>query len=88
MVLVEQIAGKARLHRLALQRVLEPALGALAGQRWSVAWLAVRRRLNMAADRTATWALRMAARLGLHSHGDTQIFTGRDEGGVPPWLRS
>merc|ERR1739836_366791 len=43
---VRYCAGRARLHRLALQRVLEPALGLLSGLGWKITWLAVRRRLN------------------------------------------
>ena len=63
LAVVRFCVGQARLRRPAMQAVLEPGLARLALGGWAVQWLAVRRRLNMAADAIATRAVYWAARL-------------------------
>ena len=63
LAVVRFCAGQARLRRPAMQSVIEPGLARLALEGWAAQWLAVRRRLNMAADAVATGAAHWAARL-------------------------
>ena len=51
-----------------MQGLLEPGLGRLASAGWGLSWVAVRRRLNTAADELATEGLFRAA--GLARSGD------------------
>ena len=60
-------AGFARLKRISMQALLEVPLTGLALSGWTLAWQAVRRRVNAAADALATSALLWAAQL--HSRG-------------------
>ena len=87
LAVVRYCAGRARLHRLNLQRVLEPALGALAVSGWRTHWLAVRRRLNSAADQLATWAVEAASRLPVSMVPTPQVFASWAAGERPAWLR-
>jgi hypothetical protein len=56
-------AGTSRLHNPDLHEHLDQGLADLAVEGWDVLWVAVRRRLNRAADACATAALQWAARL-------------------------
>ena len=56
-------AGTGRFRRLQLQANLEAALYPLADAGWSLDFQAVRRHLNVAADRLATAACHLAATL-------------------------
>ena len=63
LAVVRFCAGQARLRRPAMQSVIEPGLARPSLEGWAVQWLAVRRRLNMAADAIAAEAVHWAARL-------------------------
>jgi hypothetical protein len=56
-------AGTSRLHNPRLHEHLDQGLADLAVEGWDVTWVAVRRRLNCAADTCATAALHWAAHL-------------------------
>ncbi len=56
-------AGTSRLHSPDLHEHLDQGLADLAVEGWDVTWVAVRRRLNRAADACATAALQWAAHL-------------------------
>jgi hypothetical protein len=60
---VRYCAGTSRLHSPALHEHLDQGLADLAVEGWDVTWVAVRRRLNRAADACATAALQWAAHL-------------------------
>ena len=64
-------AGTGRFRRLVLQAQMEQALAPLAAQGWTIAWQAVRRRLNKAADRLATLGVFWAE--ALRRQGRTQM---------------
>ena len=63
LAVVRYCAAQGRLRRPAMQAVVEPGLAALSRGGWDVAWQAVRRRLNVAADAAATEAVQWAGRL-------------------------
>ena len=56
-------AGHGRLHRPAMQSLLEQPLARAALAGWGLEWVAVRRRYNQPADEEATRALRLAREL-------------------------
>ena len=60
---VRYCAGTSRLHSPDLHEHLDQGLADLAVESWDVTWVAVRRRLNRAADACATAALQWAAHL-------------------------
>merc|ERR1711884_670952 len=61
------------MRRPAMQSVIEPGLMALGVGGWALAWQAVRRRLNMAADAAATEAVQWAGRLRADGATDPQV---------------
>ena len=63
LAVVRHCAAQGRLRRPCAQAILEPVLAGLATGGWSVAWQAIRRRSNMAADALATEGVFWAARL-------------------------
>ena len=63
LAVVRHCAARGRLSRPCAQAVLEPVLARLAAGGWQVAWQAIRRRSNMAADGEATAGVFSAARL-------------------------
>jgi hypothetical protein len=75
---IRYCAGTSRLHNPRLHEHLDQGLADLAVEGWDVTWVAVRRRLNRAADACATAALRWAAHLAslsIHDSGnDPRIY--------------
>ena len=63
LAVVRHAVGCARLHRPAMHQAMAGPLADLALAGWSPEWLAVRRRLNKAADAVATQAVFWAARI-------------------------
>ena len=63
LAVIRYCAAQGRLRRPAMQAVVEPGLAALERGGWHVAWQAVRRRLNMAADSAAAEAVQWAGSL-------------------------
>ena len=63
LAVVRFCAGQARLRRPAMQSVIDPGLARLMLEGRGIQRLAVRRRLNMAADAIATGAVHWAIRL-------------------------
>ncbi len=75
---IRYCAGTSRLHSPTLHEHLDQGLADLAVEGWDVTWVAVRRRLNRAADACATaalhWASHLAVDPGFHSPDDPRIF--------------
>ena len=63
LAIARHCAAQGRLHKPSTQAVLEPALSCMFACGWRIAWQAVRRRLNMAADAEATEGVFWARRL-------------------------
>jgi hypothetical protein len=75
---IRYCAGTSRLHNPCLHEHLDQGLADLAVEGWDVTWVAVRRRLNRAADACATaalhWAAHLASEPGHSSSVDPKIF--------------
>ena len=63
LAVIRYCAGSARLRRTSMQAHLEPNLATTLARGWRLAWQAVRRRLNQAADAFATAGTRWAGAL-------------------------
>ena len=63
LAVIRYCAGSARLRRTTMQAHLEPNLATTLARGWRLAWQAVRRRLNQAADSLATAGTRWARTL-------------------------
>jgi hypothetical protein len=75
---IRYCAGTSRLHNPDLHEHLDQGLADLAVEGWDVTWVAVRRRLNRAADACATaalhWAAHLATETDLSSTVDPRVF--------------
>ena len=68
LAVVRFCADQGRLRRPSMQAALAPALARVLGTGWGIEWLAVRRRLNQAADALATMGVFRAFRLAESGH--------------------
>ena len=76
-------AGTGRLRRPQMQAQIDQSLAHVHAAGWRLQWIAVRRRLNQAADRQATAGVHWAARL--HAQGRrTMAFARQWLHGRPP----
>ena len=67
--------GTGRYHHLHLCAQMDKGLRPLAETRWSITWQAVRRKLNVAADRLATLGAFWADRLRATGHAAVAMWT-------------
>ena len=77
-------AGTGRYRRLQLCDQMDQGLRPLAERGWSLNWIAIRRRLNKAADRLATLGVYWAARLKAAGSDSVTIWTVWHDSPHPP----